>query len=76
MRRTLHGLAIVVLLLLSHPVYADLTALGDLPGGSFSSNALAISGDGSVVAGTSEGGSGTEAFRWRQLHPRQPGQSE
>jgi probable HAF family extracellular repeat protein len=38
--------------------------LGDLPGGSFSSTATAISADGSVVVGYSYSGSGYQAFRW------------
>src|SRR5262249_21023500 len=46
---------------------ATFMGLGDLPGGTFSSSALAVSADGSVVVGysisTSSGGS-TEAFRW------------
>ena len=37
--------------------------VGDLPGGSFYSLALAISGDGHVVVGESESASGIEAFR-------------
>jgi uncharacterized membrane protein len=38
--------------------------VGDLPGGAVSSTALAVSADGSVVVGASEGASGTEAWRW------------
>jgi probable HAF family extracellular repeat protein len=38
--------------------------LGDLAGGVFDSRALAISGDGTVVVGSSESSSGREAFRW------------
>jgi probable HAF family extracellular repeat protein len=46
-----------------------MVGLGDLPGGAFSSYALGVSGDGSVVVGAgrvdSESGcSGYEAFRW------------
>ncbi len=40
--------------------------LGDLPGGSNSSNARAVSEDGSVVVGSSSATLGTEAFRWTQ----------
>ncbi len=43
--------------------------LGDLPGGSshdFFSMATGVSGDGSIVAGYSEGASGQEAFRWTE----------
>src|SRR4051812_26607409 len=44
---------------------ASLTPLGDLPGGTFSSQANAISGDGLVVVGRSASTNGTnEAFRW------------
>ena len=39
-------------------------ALGDLPGGSYSSVASAISADGSIVVGDSSTDSGREAFRW------------
>lgn len=42
------------------------TPLGDLTGGAFSSQALGVSGDGSVVVGFGDGASGTEAFRWTQ----------
>jgi probable HAF family extracellular repeat protein len=38
--------------------------LGDLPGGFFQSEALAVSSDGSVVVGVSRSASGPEAFRW------------
>jgi probable HAF family extracellular repeat protein len=38
--------------------------LGDLPGGSFSSVATAISADGSTVVGHSVSGTNSEAFRW------------
>ena len=42
-------------------------ALGDLPGGSFSSGALAISNDGKVVVGSGTSGRlGREAFRWTE----------
>ena len=40
------------------------TSLGDLPGGSFSSQANGVSADGSVVVGISKSTSGNEAFRW------------
>src|SRR5688572_12041806 len=43
---------------------ASLTALGDLPGGTFSSQAFGISGDGSVVVGRGTAASGGEAYRW------------
>jgi probable HAF family extracellular repeat protein len=38
--------------------------LGDLPGGTFRSQATGISADGSVVVGRSNSGSGAEAFLW------------
>lgn len=41
-----------------------LTGLGDLPGGAFSSEALGVTADGSVVVGRSESAAGVEAFRW------------
>jgi len=40
------------------------TGLGDLPGGSYESNAWGVSGDGSVVVGHSVTTSGNEAFVW------------
>jgi probable HAF family extracellular repeat protein len=43
-----------------------MVGLGDLPGGSFSSGALGVSADGSVVVGHSSGAYGLEAFRWTQ----------
>jgi probable HAF family extracellular repeat protein len=43
---------------------AKFLGLGDLAGGSFSSNAFAVSADGSVVVGGSQSASGSEAFRW------------
>lgn len=41
-----------------------MVALGDLPGGKFSSRANGVSADGSVVVGNSISGPGREAFRW------------
>jgi probable HAF family extracellular repeat protein len=41
-----------------------MTGLGDLPGGIFSSIAMAASFDGGVIVGQSSGASGWEAFRW------------
>lgn len=38
--------------------------VGDLPGGATTSEALAVSADGLVVVGSSEGSAGSEAFRW------------
>ena len=43
-----------------------IVGLGDLPGGSFWSNAQNVSADGSVVVGQSFGAYGYEAFRWTQ----------
>lgn len=43
-----------------------MVGLGDLPGGSFWSNAQNVSADGSVVVGQSFGAYGYEAFRWTQ----------
>jgi probable HAF family extracellular repeat protein len=39
-------------------------ALGDLPGGAFSSSARGVSADGSVIVGDGASASGFEAFRW------------
>ncbi len=52
--------------LVSHAQAASLTALGDLRGGEFGSEALGVSGDGSVVVGYSTSASGyiPQAFRW------------
>ena len=43
---------------------ADFRGLGDLPGGSFGSNAEAVSADGKVVVGNGTSAAGIEAFRW------------
>ena len=40
--------------------------LGDLPGGSFNSQATAVSADGSVVVGAATSAAAIEAFRWTQ----------
>jgi hypothetical protein len=42
--------------------------LGDLAGGSFNSQALSTSADGSVVVGLSSSASGTEAFLWDAIN--------
>ena len=41
-----------------------MVGIGELPGGTFFSEAYAISDDGSVVVGTSNSTSGAEAFVW------------
>jgi len=41
--------------------------LGDFPGGYFYSSATAVSGDGSVIVGSSSGALGLQAFRWTRL---------
>ncbi len=41
-----------------------MVALGDLPGGAYSSAAIAISASGTVVVGVSSSANGDEAFRW------------
>jgi probable HAF family extracellular repeat protein len=46
------------------PITASFTGLGDLPGGTVSSEANAVSSDGKVVVGVSESANGSEAFRW------------
>jgi probable HAF family extracellular repeat protein len=66
------SLAAVVLVLcpLSATVLADpahFMGLGDLPGGSYSSAAYAVTPDGSLVVGRSESASGGEAYRWTQV---------
>ncbi|MFN7247936.1 MAG: PEP-CTERM sorting domain-containing protein [Microcystis sp.] len=45
---------------------ASFQGLGDLPGGSFSSEAYGVSANGSVVVGTGYGATGSQAFRWTQ----------
>lgn len=61
-------LTLLLLPLYAQHSHAEFTPLGDLPGSSFESNANAVSVDGSVVVGSSYGGSGPgqEAFRWTQ----------
>lgn len=41
-----------------------MVGLGDLAGGAFDSEALAASGDGSIVVGQATSAAGTEAFIW------------
>jgi|CXWL01.1.fsa_nt_gi probable HAF family extracellular repeat protein len=47
------------------PEGASFQGLGDLPGGSFASIALGVSGDGRVIVGYGRGPSGDEASAWR-----------
>lgn len=65
LRRLFGGLCIGVFL--AHPLYAataSFTALGDLTGGAFNSQATTLSSDGTTVVGYSISAAGTEAFRW------------
>ncbi len=61
-------IAIVVLTLTCtnacYSITPSFQGLGDLSGGRFSSDAEAVSADGSTVVGISEAGSGKYAFRW------------
>jgi probable HAF family extracellular repeat protein len=60
-------LTVVILFFVSNNSVASMASfqgLGDLPGGNFISVALAVSANGSVVAGYSRSASGYEAFRW------------
>ena len=50
---------------------ASFQGLGDLPGGSFYSQAYATSADGSVVVGLGSSASGSEAFIWDALNGMQ-----
>ena len=61
-----HTVAVLALSAFTVKSYAaSFTPLGDLAGGSFNSNAWAISADGAVVVGHGRGASDTpEAFRW------------
>ncbi|NOX57722.1 MAG: PEP-CTERM sorting domain-containing protein [Planctomycetes bacterium] len=47
-----------------------MAGLGDLPGGTFYSEAWGVSANGSIVVGRATSSSGTEAFRWEdgQMH--------
>jgi len=58
------AIAVVVVLGAGQVEAVIFTGLGDLPGGSFLSNACSVSADGSVVLGYSHSASGYEAFRW------------
>jgi probable HAF family extracellular repeat protein len=58
------GLGLGLLLPATPVTAASLTPLGDLPGGSFSSQATAVSRDGVYVVGYSRSSDGFEAFRW------------
>lgn len=64
-----HRLRPLALALLALPFTAQaqsFTPLGDLAGGTFSSNAKGVSDDGSLVVGYGDSASGQEAFRWTQ----------
>lgn len=56
--------ALVLVSLVSPLPAATFTRLGDLPGGSFDSDALGISATGGVVVGDSSSTKGFEAMRW------------
>src|SRR5690606_6293045 len=62
------GLALAVALAAAAPAAADpfFLGLGDLPGGSFWSEARGVSADGSTVIGFSLRENGQEAFRWTE----------
>jgi probable HAF family extracellular repeat protein len=64
---TIIGLSLGCQLIALNAVQAgSFQGLGDLPGGSFRSDAFSVSGDGSTVVGTSDIGGNNEAFRWTQ----------
>ncbi len=46
---------------------ASFQGLGDLPGGTFNSDARAVSPDGSIVLGSGKPASGSSAFIWTQI---------
>jgi probable HAF family extracellular repeat protein len=70
MRRSTCGFFLLGLVLMTQAPSAHAEAvatfqgLGDLAGGSFSSFAIGVSADGSVVVGQGLSASGSEAFRW------------
>ena len=69
MKNYLLAIIAMTLTVLTLPVSAkqSFQGLGDLPGGDFSSQAFAVSGDGSVIVGQgNSGGFVAEAFRWTQ----------
>ncbi len=49
-----------------HDMNGNSTELGDLPGGTISTWAMAINGDGSICAGYSQSDLGKEAFLWSE----------
>ncbi len=66
-------LAAVSCLVACAPVQsASFEGLGDLSGGVYTSDARAVSADGSVVVGISQSTSGDEAFRWTAQTQMQP----
>ena len=58
------GLTLFLAISASVEAGATFTPLGDLAGGSFSSQALCVSANGTVVVGQARSASGDEAFRW------------
>ncbi|MDP2808941.1 MAG: autotransporter domain-containing protein [Rhodocyclaceae bacterium] len=65
-RKKLIALAIAALSTGTAQAQSAFTPMGDLAGGGFSSTAYGVSGDGSVVVGSSDIGNAWEAFRWTQ----------
>lgn len=53
--------------------FSAFSGLGDLPGGTFTSEARGVSDDGTVVVGRGRSGSGDEAFRWSACHAEMVG---
>jgi probable HAF family extracellular repeat protein len=66
MRSRLISSTVLSLIFASQVLGASFQGLGDFSGGSFNSQALGVSADGSVVVGSGTNASGLQAFRWTQ----------
>jgi probable HAF family extracellular repeat protein len=64
MDRNMIGVLVVVVLPLTAMAQVEFRPLGDIPGGAHGSSAIAVSADGSFVAGWGYSALGEEAFRW------------
>ncbi|MEL6328135.1 MAG: hypothetical protein AAFR38_00610 [Planctomycetota bacterium] len=71
MHRTTLALSVVAAAGIAH-AQPSFRLLGDLPGGTFDSEALDVTDDGTTVVGRSRTATGTRAFRWTQAQGMRP----